>query len=607
MRCQSDGAPGWKFGKSGACYTYDPDDADSKNAAKKKAIKQAIAIGGGKAPKDLSADERAGLALALSAADDEVEPTDVLLLLAEIAAEEQPERLLDDDSDDLPTVDMEGVEIMSAGGPVYGQGSPKGGDVFTESYLRRLARTNNALADEVAVPNKLGHSKEQKLLRASGLADDEKPAAGWLTNFRVEKRDGVAKLLADVKRVPRTLAKLIKAGAFRKRSVEIARLTAQDGSLKGKRVTAIVGLSWLGAKAPAIRTLKDVVALYAGDDLDVAELLALDEAAEPELVGAFDEWRTADFEVVYAEAKTVWAPGEGFEALRNAVTRALRSSLGLSGSEPCPYWVRDVSDGKALVTKWEEGDQKAWVVPFERGDEGDVSLASRDEWVEATQEWVARSADYTEAAAETSARYEEERKLKTREKNPASGADTWGVKVKLQDLSDEQIAAFAETLGIEEDDETKRRVAVASRLGLSDDEGGDEGDGDSGDDGGDAVAPPAPTPTVALSEAEIAELRVQAAAGAAVAEERRVERRETAISSAIKEGRLNPAQADEWRGFIDATPDLAFKMLSELPENRDLLAVYGQDADMPESTDADEAAYREYAAATGVPYETQEA
>jgi hypothetical protein len=50
MKCEVDGAPGWQYGTAGKCYTYAAGDDASEAAAKKKAIKQAIAIGGGKPP-----------------------------------------------------------------------------------------------------------------------------------------------------------------------------------------------------------------------------------------------------------------------------------------------------------------------------------------------------------------------------------------------------------------------------------------------------------------------------------------------------------------------------------------------------------------------------
>jgi len=44
MKCKKDDKPGWKYGDSGACYTYTTGNEKSEAAAKLKAIKQGIAI-----------------------------------------------------------------------------------------------------------------------------------------------------------------------------------------------------------------------------------------------------------------------------------------------------------------------------------------------------------------------------------------------------------------------------------------------------------------------------------------------------------------------------------------------------------------------------------
>lgn len=44
-RCSINGKPGFKWGDEGKCYTYDPDSLSERKAARKKALKQGIAIG----------------------------------------------------------------------------------------------------------------------------------------------------------------------------------------------------------------------------------------------------------------------------------------------------------------------------------------------------------------------------------------------------------------------------------------------------------------------------------------------------------------------------------------------------------------------------------
>lgn len=43
-RCQSNGRPGYKYGDTGKCYTYTPNNTSSRKRAKQKAINQGLAI-----------------------------------------------------------------------------------------------------------------------------------------------------------------------------------------------------------------------------------------------------------------------------------------------------------------------------------------------------------------------------------------------------------------------------------------------------------------------------------------------------------------------------------------------------------------------------------
>ena len=44
MSCEEDGKPGYKYGESGACYTFTPGDPESRAAARRKAEEQGRAI-----------------------------------------------------------------------------------------------------------------------------------------------------------------------------------------------------------------------------------------------------------------------------------------------------------------------------------------------------------------------------------------------------------------------------------------------------------------------------------------------------------------------------------------------------------------------------------
>jgi hypothetical protein len=44
QRCEQDGRPGWKWGATGACFTYAPGSLSAENIARKNAMAQAVAI-----------------------------------------------------------------------------------------------------------------------------------------------------------------------------------------------------------------------------------------------------------------------------------------------------------------------------------------------------------------------------------------------------------------------------------------------------------------------------------------------------------------------------------------------------------------------------------
>lgn len=85
----------------------------------------------------------------------------------------------------------------------------------------------------------------------------------------------------------------------------------------------------------------------------------------------------------------------------------------------------------------------------------------------------------------------------------------------------------------------------------------------------------------------------------------RKERREAAIKVAMSEGRLDPADADEWRKDFDENEDATLRHLQKMPVNDELLVVYGDDSEGGGGGD-DEKQYRAYAAQTGVPVDSEE-
>ena len=174
----------------------------------------------------------------------------------------------------LPTVDLTDVEILRTGGPYRGVGSPEDGDHITEEHLEAMARNFADLRGEVDAPNKLGHIANQRDVTGPEFLDGSgAPALGWLDNVR---RDG-DRLLADIKGVPEKFADLIRAGAYRKRSVEF--LPTYTDRTGRAREWVLTGLAWLGARRPAVSGLADVHRLYAESLADEGVRAVIYEAA----------------------------------------------------------------------------------------------------------------------------------------------------------------------------------------------------------------------------------------------------------------------------------------------------------------------------------------
>lgn len=97
------------------------------------------------------------------------------------------------------------------------------------------------------------------------------PALGWIENLKLSADKQT--LIGDLTNVPSKLAAIIPR-AFRRRSVEMT-LGAKTPSGKTYRA-ALTGLALLGAKAPAVKGLDDIVALYAseGEPLEGDETVA---------------------------------------------------------------------------------------------------------------------------------------------------------------------------------------------------------------------------------------------------------------------------------------------------------------------------------------------
>lgn len=152
----------------------------------------------------------------------------------------------------METFDIKGVEIFKSGEWTDSGGATTG---YTEKDIADMAAAMQELRSVFEPPIKIGHNESQK------LKSDEMPAFGWLKNFRAKA--GI--LICDFVGVPKTVYELIKSGAYKKRSAEIWS-DYYDESLKKKFKHVIAGIALIGAKLPALGSLKDVRNLFDADE-----------------------------------------------------------------------------------------------------------------------------------------------------------------------------------------------------------------------------------------------------------------------------------------------------------------------------------------------------
>lgn len=142
----------------------------------------------------------------------------------------------------MDTFDINDIEIFAAG--------EWNGDRYSVEDLDKIVHAFQETKESIKPYLKLGHSEGQKL-----LAEDELPAAGWISNL---KRQG-DKLVADFTKIPKQIYELLKTGGYRRVSSELF-VKPRIGGKMYELVLKAVAL--LGGATPAVQSLKDIMKLY---------------------------------------------------------------------------------------------------------------------------------------------------------------------------------------------------------------------------------------------------------------------------------------------------------------------------------------------------------
>jgi len=321
--------------------------------------------------------------------------------------------------DKLETVNIEDVEILAPGTWHSSTGVTTCGDKDLDEIVTSFEEIKGNKEINYEPPVKLGHSARQKLLQEDGY-----PAAGWVSSL---KKVG-NKLLASFVGVPKKIAELIEAGAYKKVSSEIYTAYEIGGKKYGKALKAV---SLLGADIPAVKTLNDIVAQYSDENGIPFETVIFEESLDKKA----DSIRSAFYKQL------------------NPISEVERNNL----------WVQEVFDNYVIVCKGDE----YYKVPYsnEAGEPAfDMAKAVKVERV--YQEVQTEQINNTEEIME-----EELRKvLGLDEKADVIGAvtalkakaDSAEVKLTEGEQLKEQVTNLTETIALKERDE---RVSKAISVG----------------------------------------------------------------------------------------------------------------------------------------------
>lgn len=158
---------------------------------------------------------------------------------------------------------INGVEIFSAG--------EWNGDDYTVEDLNAMVTAFNDTKEGLRPYIKIGHDKDQKVLKAL-LPKDGMPSAGVIERVYVSGK----KLLADFKDIPDKIYDLIQKKSYRKISSEVF----WNIKVAGKTYKRLLGaVALLGADTPGVYNLSDILALYSLEK-DSYEKLSWENEAE---------------------------------------------------------------------------------------------------------------------------------------------------------------------------------------------------------------------------------------------------------------------------------------------------------------------------------------
>jgi hypothetical protein len=268
------------------------------------------------------------------------------------------------------TYDLNDVEVFAAGTWKDSTGKLH---KFDKNSLQNIIEAFNELKGKVDPPLKLGHSIKQELLASGGL-----PAAGWLDNLRI-KGD---KILADFKKIPSKIYKIIENGGLKRVSPEIVYdYQAQPGGKKYPLFLEAAAL--LGIEQKAMKTLNDFVNVYSQEIVnDVSFELDYSTAVFTEGVIHDEIPNKTEQEVIDMELEKMLEKKEKeVEELKGKFSEA--DSKAKTFEKDLNEANSKIEELEEKVTKFEEEAKKKEISDYvdSKIKEGKIAAALKEDWI----------------------------------------------------------------------------------------------------------------------------------------------------------------------------------------------------------------------------------
>lgn len=372
---------------------------------------------------------------------------------------------------------------------------------------------------------------------------DGEPAYGQIDNLRVSDERG-GTLLGDYVNMPEELAEIL-ASAYPERSVELdfdLELLDTEGEVTTSYGTVLTGLALLGAAAPAVKGLASVHAKFSA-------------TAAGHKVKRTKSSRIKASAMFTAPARFAFNGQHTADSLRRELQKSMAQLS--TGDEWVDAWVEDFDD--TTVWHYFNGEivQRSYTV------QPDGAVVLSGDFVKVVEKRVFEPVSDTAPVPQAETTEPQSAGV------AASAASTTDEGDAEMAFTESQLTVLRKQFGLDDAATLEEVMAAIDAADTQEEAPADVASAEAPVVQEPAAAPVAasePTPSVQLSAASFAAMQKEneslRAEFTAMKAERDKERRDKAIFSALKAGKLHPSEKDAWRKAMDENEESVTALLS---------------------------------------------